>query len=38
MTDSDLGMTGISKLIGETTFRTQGTIEQIAAKWFTPAE
>ena len=34
MMDSDLDMAGISKLIGETTFRTKGTIEQIAAKWF----
>jgi hypothetical protein len=38
MTDSDLDMAGISKLVGETTFRTKGTIEQIAVKWFTPAE
>src|SRR4051812_11107057 len=36
MMDSDLDMAGLSKLTGETTFRTQGTIEQIAAKWFTP--
>lgn len=36
MMDSDLDMAGLSKLIGETTFRTKGTIEQIAAKWFTP--
>jgi hypothetical protein len=30
-------MAGIAKLVGETTFRTKGTVDQIAAKWFTPA-
>jgi uncharacterized protein (DUF1697 family) len=37
ISESELDMAGISKMIGVTTFRTQGTIEQIAAKWFTPA-
>ena len=32
---SDLGMKGIDDAIGPTTMRTMGTIEQIAAKYFT---
>ena len=32
--DSDLGMDGVTKLVGSTTIRTMGTIERIAAKYF----
>jgi uncharacterized protein (DUF1697 family) len=35
--DSALDMKTIGKAVGVNTMRTQGTIEQIAAKWFTEA-
>jgi hypothetical protein len=37
MADSNLDMKTIGNAVGVNTMRTQGTIEQIAAKWFTEA-
>jgi uncharacterized protein (DUF1697 family) len=34
MTDSELDLKAIEKLIGPTTMRTKGTIDQIAERWF----
>jgi uncharacterized protein (DUF1697 family) len=34
MTDSELDLKAVGKLIGTNTMRTNGTVEQIAAKWF----
>jgi uncharacterized protein (DUF1697 family) len=34
MTDSELDLKAVYKLIGPNTMRTNGTVEQIAAKWF----
>jgi uncharacterized protein (DUF1697 family) len=34
MTDSELDLKAIDKLIGPNTMRTKGTIDQIAARWF----
>ena len=35
MTDSELDLKAIEKLIGPTTMRTKGTIDEIASRWFT---
>lgn len=34
MTDSDLDLKAVDKLIGPNTARTKGTVDQIAARWF----
>lgn len=34
MTDSELDLNAVYKLIGPNTMRTNGTVEQIASKWF----
>jgi uncharacterized protein (DUF1697 family) len=34
MTDSELDLKAVEKLIGPNTMRTKGTIDQIAARWF----
>jgi hypothetical protein len=34
MTDSELDLKAVEKLIGPNTMRTNGTVEQIAAKYF----
>lgn len=34
MTDSELDLKAVEKLVGPTTLRTKGTIEEIAARWF----
>jgi uncharacterized protein (DUF1697 family) len=35
MTDSELDLKAVEKLIGPNTMRTKGTIDEIAARWFT---
>jgi hypothetical protein len=34
MTDSELDLKAIGKLVGLNTMRTNGTVAQMAAKWF----
>jgi hypothetical protein len=34
MTDSEIDLKAIEKLIGPTTTRTKDTVDQIAARWF----
>jgi hypothetical protein len=35
MTDSELDLKAVEKLTGPNTMRTKGTIDDIAARWFT---
>jgi hypothetical protein len=36
MTDSEIDLKAIEKLIGPLTMRTKDTVDQMAARWFTP--
>ena len=34
MTDSELDLKAVEKLLGPNTMRTKGTVDEIAARWF----